>query len=415
MSGPEKKRRGRAPRVRSALAAVLLATACAPAPTAGGAEIAMSDFRIGAHPDYTRLAIDLSGRVEFRLFALTKPYRLAIDFPELEFAVADGRPSAGGAIAGVRYGRFRAGTSRMVLDLARPAQVARAFFIPPGADGGATRLVIDLADSDADDFAAFAQESQRAALPAPPPTGPPVEPPSVPPAPRGLRTVVIDPGHGGIDPGAIGGSGIHEKEVALEAARHMAERFRATGRYRVVMTREDDVFVRLRDRVALARAAGADLFLSVHADSLADSRVRGSHVYTLSKEASDDEAEALADKENQSDVIAGVDLAVYSDDVDEILLDLSQRATNCYSARLADMTVAEFARRGVPSIGRPHRRAGFAVLKAPDVPSLLIEFGFLSNREDEERLRSREGREPTVGAIVDAVDRYFDSLEELCK
>ena len=372
----------------------------------------MSDFRIGAHPDYTRLAIDLSGRVEFRIFALAKPYRLAIDFPELEFAVAAGRPSAGGAIADVRYGRFRAGTSRMVLDLTRPARVARAFFIPPGGDGGATRLVIDLADSDADAFAVFARESQRAARPAP---APPVEPLPGPPAPRGLYTVVIDPGHGGIDPGAIGGSGVHEKAVALEAARHMAERLRATGRYRVVMTRDDDVFVRLRDRVASARAAGADLFLSIHADSLADSRVRGSHVYTLSKEASDEEAEALAAKENESDVIAGVDLAAYSEDVDEILLDLSQRATNCYSARLADMTVAEFARRGVPSVSRPHRRAGFAVLKAPDVPSLLIELGFLSNREDEKRMRSREGREPTVGAIVDAVDRYFDSLEELCK
>lgn len=411
MSGPEKKRRGRAPRARPALAAALLAAACASAPAAGGADATMSDFRIGAHPDYTRLAIDLSGRVEFHIFALTKPDRLAIDFPELEFAVAGGRPSAGGAISNVRYGRFRAGTSRMVLDLDRPARVARAFFIPPGGGGGATRLVVDLADSDADAFAAFARESQRAARPAPPPA----EPPPGPPAPRSLPTVVIDAGHGGIDPGAIGGSGVHEKDVALEAARHMAERFRATGRYRVVMTRDDDVFVRLRDRVALARAAGADLFLSVHADSLQDSRVRGSHVYTLSKEASDDEAEALAAKENESDVIAGVDLAAYSEDVDEILLDLSQRATNCYSARLAGLVVAEFARRGAPSIRRPHRRAGFAVLKAPDVPSLLIELGFLSNREDEKRLRSRDGREPMVGAIVDAVGRYFDSLEELCK
>ena len=197
--------------------------------------------------------------------------------------------------------------------------------------------------------------------------------------------------------------------MALEAARELAERL-AARRYRVVLTRDRDLFVGLRDRVAIARDAGADLFLSIHADSMENSRIRGSHVYSLSQTASDAEAEALAAKENKSDIIAGLDLADYSADVNTILLDLSQRETNNLSATLAGMIVESFSRRGIRSISRPHRQAGFAVLKAPDVPSVLVELGFLSNREDERTLLMREGRKPIVDAVVEAVDRYFSAL-----
>ena len=296
----------------------------------------------------------------------------------------------------------------MVLDLNEPAAVERAFLLPPGAERPA-RFVIDLAESDRAAFTAFARASRPAAPAAPPPPGAADEPVAA-----DKPTVAIDPGHGGIDPGAPGREGPSEKAVALRAALELREQLEATGRYRVVMTRDRDVFVALRERVAIARAADADLFLSIHVDSIADSRLRGSHVYTLSEKASDAEAAALAAKENKSDIIAGLDGADFSGDEDtiHILIDLSQRQTDEDSGRIADLMVEAFARHGVRSIRRPHRQAGFAVLKAPDVPSLLIELGFLSNREDEERLRTREGRAPAIRAIVDAVERYFAAPAE---
>ncbi len=406
MSGIAKRSVGRVLLLRMIFFVALAVGGALAAGTAASREspVAVLDLRVGYHPGYTRLVLEIGEPVAYYVFALVKPNRLVIDFPELAFpsAVEALGPGGIGVISAIRHGLFRPGTSRIVLDLHDPVSVKQAFLMSP-RDGRATRFVMDLARSDLAAFAQFARDSQRN-VPPPPPAR------AVTPRTDDRPVIVVDAGHGGIDPGAVGRSGVFEKDIALAAAQHLAERLAATRRYRVVMTRERDVFVGLRDRVAIARAAGADLFLSIHADSIDDSRVRGSHVYTLSQKASDAEAAALAEKENKSDVIAGLDLASYSEEVNSILLDLSQRETNNLSARLADMVVEAFVHRGVPSISRPHRQAGFAVLKAPDVPSLLVELGFLSNREDERKLQTRRGREPVLDAVIDAVDRHFAVL-----
>ena len=397
----EKKGNGRA----RLAAAVVAALAAAPTPTRADA-VPVFDLRLGRHAEHTRIVIELGQTVDYSLFALEAPHRLVIDFPELDFAAAPPVDSEVGLVTDVRHGRFRPDTTRMVVDLAGPACVKRSFFMPPAGER-ATRFVIDLENCDAETFSAWSRASQReAAADAPLPA-------ASAPAPRDeRRTVVIDAGHGGIDPGAIGIGGTLEKDLALDAARQLAERLEETGRYRVVMTRDSDIFIGLRDRLAVARTAVADLLLSIHADSIEDTQLRGSHVYRLSERASDAEAVALAAKENRSDIIGGVDMAGVDDVTTAILIDWSQRQTNEDSIRLADLMVEAFARRQVRTITRPHRWAGFAVLKAPDVPSLLIELGFLSNREDERLLGTRAGREPAIRAIVDAVDNYFAALAD---
>jgi N-acetylmuramoyl-L-alanine amidase len=389
--------------VPAALAALcLVAVAAAPA----AAEPVVSKARAWNHPAYTRLVLEISHRVDYHLFALAAPPRLVIDFPELEFALPPtplGETPVG-VIAAMRWGLFEPGTSRMVLDLGHPALVRRAFMIPP-SEGKPHRFVLDLEPAEE---AAFVEEVRRGA-PHPPPPVMQAPAAAVPPRPDGRHVIVIDPGHGGIDPGAISASGVYEKNIALAAAGQLAARLGATGRYHVELTRDRDIFLRLRRRVAIARLSGAELFLSLHADSMANTKVRGTHVYSLSKTASDAEAAALAAKENKSDIIAGLDLAEYSPDVNTILLDLSQRETNNTSAEIAGRMVDEFRRTGIPALGRPHRQAGFAVLKAPDVPSVLIELGFLSNLRDEALLNSERARAPLIDAIARAVDRYFET------
>jgi len=227
----------------------------------------------------------------------------------------------------------------------------------------------------------------------------------------GKRIVVVDAGHGGNDPGAVGIGGILEKHIALIAARELAGVLSASGRYQVILTRDRDQFIRLRDRVARGRAAKADLLISLHADSIDSNNVRGSHVYSLSDGASDAEAEALAAKENKSDIIAGVDLAQYNPDVGDILLDLAQRETNNVSAAFAGVLIDELVQARLPVLSpRPHRQAGFAVLTAPDVPSVLIELGYLSNPKDEAALTDGNHRKKLTAAIARAIDRHFRVL-----
>jgi N-acetylmuramoyl-L-alanine amidase len=224
--------------------------------------------------------------------------------------------------------------------------------------------------------------------------------------------IVIDAGHGGIDPGALGITGIYEKEITLSVAQTLRDLLAATGQYDVRLTRDDDNFIRLRDRIAIARAAGADLFLSLHADAHETADLRGASVYTLSENASDEEAEALAAKENKADLIAGVDLSSESEVVTGILIDLAQRETKNHSV--------QFARLLIDAIGgeahllrNTHRYAGFAVLKAPDVPSVLVELGYLSNTEDEALLRSSEYQAKLGRAIVEAIDAYFGTRQTM--
>ncbi len=224
--------------------------------------------------------------------------------------------------------------------------------------------------------------------------------------------VAIDAGHGGVDPGAIGVSGSHEKMVTLNFAREIKTQLERGGRFKVVLTRDRDQFLRLRDRIALARRAGAQLFISLHADSHPDPSFRGASVYTLSEEASDSEAAALAVKENKADLIAGMDLSNENDVVTSILIDLAQRETKNLSAQFAAMLVNELGNQ-TKLIRNTHRFAGFAVLKAPDVASVLIELGYLSNSRDEKQLFSASYRTKLAQAVARAVQGYFDWQESL--
>ncbi|MCW5746894.1 MAG: N-acetylmuramoyl-L-alanine amidase [Alphaproteobacteria bacterium] len=223
------------------------------------------------------------------------------------------------------------------------------------------------------------------------------------------RIVVIDPGHGGPDPGTIGLSGHYEKFVAISAAREMARQLTATGRYKAVLTRGGDSYVALRDRVARARSAKAELFVSVHADAHPDHMTRGASVYTLSEAASDREAAALAAKENKADIVSGVDFRGKAPEVTSILIDLSQRETINQSRTFAGMLLESLGKKGVGLLARSHRYAGFAVLTAPDTPAVLLEMGYLSNRYDERLLLQRSHQQRLASALVEAADRFFAS------
>ncbi|HSV28634.1 MAG TPA: N-acetylmuramoyl-L-alanine amidase [Candidatus Omnitrophota bacterium] len=222
----------------------------------------------------------------------------------------------------------------------------------------------------------------------------------------GRPVIVLDPGHGGVDPGAIGVSGVYEKFITLAAARELKEQLERSGRYKVHLTRDRDIFIRLRDRVALARQYNADLFISLHADAVQNPQIKGLSVYTLSQNASDAEAAALADKENKVDLIAGIDLSHESADVANILIDLAQRETLNRSAGFAGGIVDELGRE-ITLLNNTHRFAGFAVLKAPDVPAVLIELGYLSNEYEERNLRQPVYREKIAKSISRAIDGFF--------
>jgi len=224
--------------------------------------------------------------------------------------------------------------------------------------------------------------------------------------------VVLDPGHGGIDPGAIGRSGVYEKDVALATAREVGRQLEATRRYRVRLTRREDEFIPLAERVGRARAAGGDLFLSIHADALPNAGMRGASVYTLSEQASDKEAAALAARENKADLIAGIDLSRNEPAVSEILIDLARRQTNNLSIRLARELVTELGH-DVRLLTNSHRSAGFVVLKAPDIPSALVEMGCLSNRTEEQLLQRPSYQRKLAAGLVRSINDYFDLVAKV--
>jgi N-acetylmuramoyl-L-alanine amidase len=377
----------------------------------GGAATELKGFRVGVDKDRTRFVVDVGASVEYQVFTLSDPYRMVIDLPELE-PVAGLKATGGktGLIKKYRYGLFKPGNFRVVLDLNGPARLAKSFHLP--ASGKAShRLVLDLKPVDRATFLRTANVVR------PWTKGGGAKPSAAPPKVRSAPSakdkivVVIDPGHGGVDPGTISKSGRREKAVTLEVSRVLKKELEKRGRYVVKLTRTRDIFRRLRDRVRYGRDNEADLFISIHADSIDNRRVRGATVYTLSQKSSDREAAALAKKENRVDIIAGVDLTGESNEVTSILIDLAQRESMNYSAIFANMLVPEIAKRNVVR-RNAHRFAGFAVLKAPDIPSVLVELGYLSNRQDEKLLSSKSGQASLAQSIARAVDRYFDSRAE---
>lgn len=368
------------------------------------ADAAVTGVRTGASAERTRVTLELTEPVDFTLFSLADPYRVVLDFPRVAWrAPVDGATQKGGLVAGLRFGQFRPDTSRLVLDLAAAAVVQKTTVLPPSGEFG-HRLLIDLAPASRTAFLAAAGASK----PPPEAAPPPAEPKRRVDA---RRLVVLDPGHGGIDPGAIGPSGVYEKDLVLEYAVELRRRLLATRRYRVAMTRDNDVFLSLAERVRLAQQAEGDLFISIHADSIENGQMRGGAVYTLSETSSDAEAERLAAKENRADLIGGLQLDRHDTEVVSILISLAQRETMNYSARFANVLVPELERNKVAVRRKPHRFAGFRVLKAPDVPSVLLELGYLSNPKEERHLRSAEGRASVTAAVVGAIDRYFADLK----
>jgi N-acetylmuramoyl-L-alanine amidase len=295
-----------------------------------------------------------------------------------------------------------------VLDVGTPARVKRVFVLPPKGRYP-YRFVVDILPVSREDF--FARARGRPIV-----SDPPLEPTAsafvAPPKPKADErpTIVIDPGHGGVDPGARSISGIDEKKIALIYARELKRQIEATGRFRVQLTRDRDIFIRLRDRVGMAERMEGDLFISLHANNHESPKVRGASVYSLSENASDAEAEALAAKENKADIIAGVDLSEQTEVVSKILIDLAQRETMNLSKQFANALVTEVGR-VTKLLSNTHRSAGFAVLKSATVPSILIEIGYLSNRSEERLLRSKRHRVRMTGAIIEAIKAYFARQE----
>jgi len=372
--------------------------------------------RIAEHPGKTRFVIDLSEKITYRMFTLQNPYRVVIDLPEIDWKVSSkGLRSKRGVISNYRYGLFIPGTSRLVIDATGPVAIKKAFILPPSGKK-AYRFVVDLSATSVASFVKDMKERKSSVTPPaavqPGPTFPNMNVAPKPKPKNAKKIIVIDPGHGGVDPGAISVSGRYEKHVTLKVAREMKKSLESTGRYKVRLTRDRDIFIRLRDRVARARQANADLFISVHADTIKNRKVRGASVYTLSEKASDKEAADLAERENKADVIAGIDLTHESQEVTNILIDLAQRETMNQSARFAAMLVDEMKNK-VKVLRRSHRFAGFAVLKAPDIPSVLIELGFLSNHYDDKSLHSTKYQRRIASSIQSAIDSYFTRLAKL--
>ena len=300
-----------------------------------------------------------------------------------------------------RYGLFAPGKSRIVIDLNGPFLVDKAFVLEARADQPA-RLVVDLVSTDRTTFLAKLREARSATV------GSITQPKPTVAAVKAKPVIVLDPGHGGIDPGTASTTGITEKEVVLAFAKTLRQTLEAKGDYQVYLTREGDTFLALRERVDFAQTKGANLFVSIHADSFPKSaaEARGATVYTLSERASDDEAKELAAKENFSDAIAGVDLPSDRDEVvANILIDLAQRETQNRSIVFAKSVVGEMNSSDL------HRKslksAGFRVLKSPDVPSVLLELGFLSNPDDEKELTSERWRAAMAEKVGAAIDNYF--------
>ena len=360
----------------------------------------VTDVRLDRYGEGTRIAVELTGRVEFQVFALAGPERLVIDLSPVRWALPERTLAIGRAgVAQIRFGQFRPDTSRIVIDLDRPLILGSAQWGDADAVSGTPyRLILDLAPVPASAFLATVRLKSFET---------PAEPQAKPLLPSLVRLIALDPGHGGRDPGAISSSGAQEKAIVLTFARELRDVLRASGRYRVAMTRDGDRNVGLWQRVAFARETGADVLLSIHVDRVDDPRVHGASVYTLSEEASDAETAELARVENRSDIAAGIAAPEgYDPDVAEVLASMEQQGSMNCSVILAGMLVPELGA-VAPLVNRAHRFAAFRVLKAPDVPSVLIELGFLSNDRDAERLKSGSHRRALAEAILEALDEYF--------
>lgn len=366
------------------------------------------DARVVGDETRTRFIADVSAPVDAAVFALADPYRIVVDLPEVRFVLPDAAGSAGrGLVSAFRYGFISAGKSRIVIDATGPVAIDKQFTVP-AANGQPARLVIDAVPTTREKFDEAAKAyrsshgeavaSDNAAIPAPA-------------GASDLPLIVLDPGHGGIDFGTHGQGGTQEKDVVLAFAKVLGSKLLDTHRYRVTFTRRDDSFIALGRRVQIARDQHASLFVSIHANSFPGNSVRGAIVYTVSDEASDKMAADLANSENQSDALAGIDIDDSdSDQVKDILFDLTRRETHNFGLVFAQALVKNLG--GATDMFKvPHQQAGFKVLEAPDVPSALLELGYLTNPDDEKQLTSPEWQSSVADSMVAAIDQYFGKAD----
>jgi N-acetylmuramoyl-L-alanine amidase len=368
-----------------------------------------TDARLGGDATRTRMVVDLSRPVDITAFTLADPYRVILDLPQVTFALGARTGENGrGLIKAFRYGLVMQGGSRIVIDATGPVRVDKAFVLE-AIDGQPARLVLDLVSIDRASFMRnLALEAGSRRTPEARKSDQ-ARPDQSNGRNDGRPLIVIDPGHGGPDTGTIAASGEMEKTIVLEFAQALSDRLEKSGKYRVTMTRTDDRFIPLGERVHIARGQGAALFVSIHADALAarsENDVRGATVYTVSDTASDVEAARLAEAENKADAIAGVDLSSEPEEVADILIDLTQRETKNFSHHFARSVVGEL-KTSAKLHKNPLKSAGFRVLKAPDVPSVLIELGYMSNRDDLKLMNSEAWRGKAATAIAQAVNTFF--------
>lgn len=405
--------------IRSLVLGLFLAFA--PAPTLHAQEAAPAaipvglpnviDVRVTVGEDRARLVIDLASKTEFSFVSLSEPNRLAIDVRAGTFSVPEpsGAPSETALIESYLVEQAASDRIRTTLTLSAPAQVQQAYVLDPFEDQPA-RLVVDIIPADAETFAANVERDKETSAVVAETTAEstPAGGSELPIATRPL--VVIDPGHGGIDSGAEAPNGVREKDIVLAFSLRLQELLVESGRFDVALTREDDTYLRLEERVDLARTNKADIFLSIHADSFQQPEIRGASVYTRDENATDVLDKVLADTENKSDVIAGFAMPRMAPEVVDILLDLMRREMRKQSYVAAQSIVHQLE----PSVALrrfPVRQADFFVLQAPDVPSVLIELGFLSNVDDITNLTQSDWQNRTAEAIARGISTYFDSVE----
>lgn len=396
--------------IRQIMSAAFVATLfCLVATNAFAGRI--NNLRIGQGIGNVRVVFEADSDFDYKVFTLSEPNRLVVDVKGVEVSQSISKNKDENVfLKNIRVGSSGVNGVRIAFDLKQPVLIKKAFVLPPQS-GFSWRFAIDLEPTSERDFlaklgSANSQSSDSFNKDEILPKSN-VEPKKPTPAQQSKRKIiVIDAGHGGVDPGAIGYKGTYEKKITLAMARELKEELDKNSKYKVYLTRNRDVFIPLRDRVKIARKHDADLFISIHADSARNRKAKGLSVYTLSETASDKEAAALAEKENKADIVAGLNFADHTKEVSDILLNLAQRETNNSSSEFANLLSSEMSKI-VRTVSNTHRFAGFAVLKAPDVPSVLLELGYLSNPEEEKLLRQEKYRKKLVKSTSKAINKFF--------
>ncbi|MBL41120.1 MAG: N-acetylmuramoyl-L-alanine amidase [Rhodospirillaceae bacterium] len=372
------------------------------------ASSSVEGVRSGIYKSGTRFVLDFKEKINYKIIQKKDTKEIKIIFPSINWKLPKKRVFSRGAIISYEFNRVALDKTELLLRTNSKVSISRSFILPP-IDYKYFRLVIDLSSINKGKEVKSLNKSYNdnklviSKIKSPIPLFKPLL--------KSKPVIVIDPGHGGVDGGAIGLNGSLEKDITLTAALYLKKIINDSGRYKVILTRSSDKYLKLRQRINIARKSKAKLFISIHADSINNSRIRGASVYTLSETASDKEAEKLAKRENKADLIGvGSDLDSEDNDVAQILISLVQRETMNHSLKFASIFINQLKRKE-KVLGRPNRKAGFVVLKASDVPSILIEMGFMSNKADERKLQTKKFKSKLASAMLESFDRFFEEVD----